>query len=39
MTEKRIFDLLDRFTAHPDTIGNYKLGCKEAGKWKEYTTE
>jgi long-chain acyl-CoA synthetase len=38
MTEKRIFDLLDRFTAHPDTIGNYKLGCKEAGKWIEYTT-
>jgi long-chain acyl-CoA synthetase len=39
MTEKRIFDLLDRFKAHPDTIGNYKLGCKEEGKWKEYTTE
>jgi long-chain acyl-CoA synthetase len=39
MTEKRIFDLLDRFKAHPGTIGNYKLGCKEEGKWKEYTTE
>lgn len=39
MTEKRIFDLLDRFKAHPDTIGNYKLGCKEEDKWKEYSTE
>lgn len=39
MTEKRIFDLLDRFKAHPGTIGNYKLGCKEEGKWKEYSTE
>lgn len=39
MTEKRIFDLFDRFKAHPDTIGNYKLGYKEAGNWREYTTE
>lgn len=38
MTEKRIFDLLDRFKAHPDTIGNFKLGYKEDGKWKEYST-
>lgn len=39
MTEKRIFDLFDRFKANPDTIGNYKLGYKEAGNWREYTTE
>ena len=38
MTEKRIFDLLDRFKAHPDTAGKFKLGCKENGKWKEYTS-
>jgi long-chain acyl-CoA synthetase len=39
MTEKRIFDLLDRFKAQPETIGKYKLGCKENGKWKEYTSQ
>lgn len=39
MTEKRIFDLFDRFKANPDTIGNYKLGYKEAGNWREYNTE
>lgn len=39
MTEKRIFDLFDRFKAHPDTIGKYKLANKESGKWKEYTSE
>lgn len=39
MTIKRIFDLLDRFEAHPDTIGKFRLGYKESGKWKEYTTE
>lgn len=39
MTIKRIFDLLDRFKAHPDSIGKFRLGYKEAGKWKEYTTD
>lgn len=39
MTETRIFDLLDRFGAYPDTIGKFKLGCKESGKWKEYTSQ
>lgn len=39
MTEKRIFDLLDRFKSHPQTIGSFKLGCKISGKWKEYSTE
>jgi len=39
MTVKRIFDLLDRFKAHPDTIGKFRLGYKEAGQWKEYTTD
>ncbi|MBE0663407.1 MAG: long-chain fatty acid--CoA ligase [Bacteroidales bacterium] len=39
MTETRIFDLLDRFITYPDTIGKFKLGCKESGKWKEYTAQ
>lgn len=39
MTEKRIFDLLDRFNAHPGTIGQYKLGYKESGEWKEHTSQ
>jgi long-chain acyl-CoA synthetase len=39
MTETRIFDLLNRFTTNPETIGKFKLGCKESGKWKEYTAQ
>jgi len=37
MTETRIFDLLDRFKANPDTIGQFKLGYKESKNWKEHT--
>jgi long-chain acyl-CoA synthetase len=38
MTEKRIFDLLDRFKANPNTIGQFKLAAKESKKWKEYSS-
>ncbi|MDP2424668.1 MAG: long-chain fatty acid--CoA ligase [Bacteroidales bacterium] len=39
MTETRIFDLFDRFRANPGTVGRFKLAAKEAGKWKEYTSQ
>ncbi len=35
----RIFDLLDRFRANPDTIGRFKFGIKESGNWKEYSAQ
>ncbi|MFN2395420.1 MAG: long-chain fatty acid--CoA ligase, partial [Bacteroidales bacterium] len=39
MQIKRNFDLLERFIQHPDTIGRFKLGGVENGKWKEYNTK
>lgn len=38
MTEKRIFDILDRFVQYPDTIGNFRLAAKQNGAWKEYSS-
>ena len=38
MEIKRIFDLLERFKALPDTVGRFKLAGVENGKWKEYET-
>jgi long-chain acyl-CoA synthetase len=39
MEPTRIFDLLDRFSNFPDTIGNFKLGKKVSGQWKEYSAK
>ncbi|TVQ07297.1 MAG: long-chain fatty acid--CoA ligase [Bacteroidetes bacterium] len=36
MEIKRNFDLLDRFTSMPNTVGRFKLGAKEKGQWREY---
>ncbi len=36
MQIKRNFDLLERFTALPDTVGRFKLAGVENGKWREY---
>ncbi|TVQ89091.1 MAG: long-chain fatty acid--CoA ligase [Bacteroidetes bacterium] len=38
MEIKRIFDLLGRFKALPDTVGRFKLAGVENGKWREYDT-
>ena len=38
MQIKRNFDLLERFTALPDTVGRFKLAGVENGKWREYNT-
>lgn len=37
MEIKRNFDLLDRFTSMPNTVGRFKLAGKENGKWVEYS--
>ncbi len=39
MTEKRIFDLFDRFKANPETIGKFRIGHKVSGKWIEYSVD
>lgn len=39
MTETRIFDLLTRFVQNPQTIGQFKLGYKESGQWKEHSAQ
>jgi long-chain acyl-CoA synthetase len=36
MEVKRNFDLFDRFTSMPDTVGKFLLAGKENGKWVEY---
>ncbi|NLN96467.1 MAG: long-chain fatty acid--CoA ligase [Bacteroidales bacterium] len=39
MTEKRIFDLFERFKANPETIGKFRIGYKQSGKWVEYSVD
>jgi long-chain acyl-CoA synthetase len=39
MEPKRNFDLLDRFSKMPNTIGRFKLAGKENGKWVEYDAQ
>lgn len=38
MEIKRNFDLLERFAAFPDTVGQFKLASKENGVWREYSS-